>query len=85
MLRQPKIRHPHPPAPVYVIARNCSASREVKTGGQKVSPSLSRMQTQTQAMHAFQCEIESAYVEADCFREGRPISVPASTLLSQLL
>ncbi len=58
---------------------------EVKTGPSKISPSLRRMQTQTQALHAFQCEIDAPYIDADCFRENRPISVPASTLLSQLL
>jgi uncharacterized protein len=58
---------------------------EVKAGGESLSGSLARMQAQTGAGHAFQCVVDSPFVDADCFRETRPVIVPARTLLSQLL
>ncbi len=58
---------------------------EVKTSDENLSSTLSRMQQQIKAEHAFQCVFDGSYVEADCFRERRPIVVPARTLLSQLL
>jgi uncharacterized protein len=51
----------------------------------KLRPVLVHMQAQTQAPHAFQCVIDSPFVEADCFRANRPVIVPTRTLLSQLL
>ena len=58
---------------------------EVKAADQKLSDALAHMQAQTKAPHAFQCVIDSPFVEADCFRANRPVIVPARTLLSQLL
>jgi len=58
---------------------------EVKAAGETLSESLGRMQAQTRARHAFQCVVDSPFVDADCFRETRPIIVPARTLLGQLL
>jgi predicted AAA+ superfamily ATPase len=58
---------------------------EVKSTSERLSESLSRMQVRTGARHAFQCVLDSAFVDRDCFGETRPVIVPAKTLLSQLL
>lgn len=56
---------------------------EAKTSEQGISPSLYYFQEQTKAPFAFQVAIEKPFVNRDCFIEGRPILVPARTLLSQ--
>ena len=58
---------------------------EVKTGDTRLSPALAHFQAQTGAPHAFQAVLDLPFVEADCFTVGRPVVVPALTLLSQLL
>jgi len=59
---------------------------EVKSSGSgRISPNLSYLQSQTGVRHAFQLELNEPYVDRDCFRESRPIRVPAATLLSQLV
>ena len=43
-------------------------------------------QRQLRAPFAFQASVAADYVDADCFAApGRPLAVPARTLLSQLL
>ena len=59
---------------------------EVKSGGDKLSPSLSYFQKQTQSPFAFQVVMDADYIDADCFAaEGKAILVPARTFLSQLV
>ena len=58
---------------------------EVKLGDKNLAPSLGYFQKQTKAAHAFQVVINLSYEAADCFQIGRPVVVPAKTLLSQLL
>jgi len=58
---------------------------EVKNSDTHLSPSLTLMQQQTQAPHAFQVVMQEPYIQADCFRHHAPIVVPARTLLSQLV
>ena len=58
---------------------------EAKKSDEKLSPSLARFQSQTGAPHAFQVVLDAPYVGADCFaKAGKPLVVPARTLLSQL-
>lgn len=59
---------------------------EVKSAAKReLSPSLAYFQEQTKAEHAFQVAFDLAYVERDCFSERRPVRVPVTTLLSQLV
>ncbi|HEX4845560.1 MAG TPA: ATP-binding protein [Geothrix sp.] len=58
---------------------------EVKASETKLSPSLRHFQEQTGAPHAFQAVIHLPYEAVDCFSMMRPVTVPALTLLSQLL
>ena len=58
---------------------------EAKSAGAKLSPALEHFQRETGAPHAFQAVIDEEYIDADCFTYGRPVVVPARTLLSQLL
>lgn len=58
---------------------------EVKTGSRGISPALSYFQKQSGAQHAFQVSVDADYVDRDCFTVTRPVSVPATTFLSQLL
>lgn len=58
---------------------------EAKNAETHLAPSLSLMQTQTGARHAFQVVIEEPYVEADCFSRKDPVVVSARTFLSQLI
>ncbi len=59
---------------------------EVKYREEPVTKSLSHFQGETAAPFAFQVVLDADYVDADCFASpGRPITVPAKTLLSQLL
>ena len=59
---------------------------EVKYRDSALSPALKRFQEQLGAPFAFQVVLEADYVAADCFaKPGGPLTVPARTLLSQLL
>lgn len=58
---------------------------EAKLTDTHLSPALPYFQGQTNAPHAFQAVINLPYEPADCFKVGRPLVVPARTLLSQLL
>jgi hypothetical protein len=59
---------------------------EAKRSDERLSPSLAYSQEQTDAPHAFQVVLDADYVQADCFaKAGKPLAVPARTLLSQLL
>ena len=57
---------------------------EAKQGDARLSPHLSYFQKAVGAPHALQVVVDADYVEADCFGGGRPVVVPARTLLSQL-
>jgi predicted AAA+ superfamily ATPase len=57
---------------------------EVKQTERTLSPALGHFQRQTKAPHAFQVVVDMPFVEADCFAQNIPISVPAMTFLSQL-
>ena len=58
---------------------------EAKTSETTLSPALARFQAQTKAAHAFQMMLDLPYERVDCFKQSRPVVVPARTLLSQLL
>lgn len=58
---------------------------EVKTADTRLAPALAHFQEQTGAPHAFQAVLDLPFEPADCFAAGRPVVVPARTLLSQLL
>ena len=59
---------------------------EVKYQDETLSGSLAYFQKQLQAPFAFQVVVDADYVDASCFaRPGKPVIVPAQTLLSQLL
>ena len=59
---------------------------EAKHGDSAPSPALAYFQRQLRAPFAFQASVVADYVDADCFAApGRPLAVPARTLLSQLL
>ena len=59
---------------------------EAKHGDAALSPSLQHFARQLGCRHAFQAALTTPYVDADCFAApGRPLVVPARTLLSQLL
>lgn len=58
---------------------------EAKTSEDRLSPALAHFQRRTGAPHAFQVVFDAPYVAADCFARTTPVSVPALTLLSQLL
>lgn len=50
-----------------------------------LSKNLYHFQEQTQAKHAFQVAFDLPYVNKNCFEYKKPIIVPASSLLSQLV
>ena len=50
-----------------------------------VTPALSYYMHQTGAENAFQVAFDLDYVDRDCFEARRPLIVPASTFLSQLV
>lgn len=50
-----------------------------------LSKSLYYFQEQTEAKHAFQVSIRAPYVHRDCFDFEKPMIVPATTFLSQLI
>ena len=59
---------------------------EVKSGNNSgISKSLYYYQELTGAAHAFQVSFGLEYEDQDCFSYNKPIIVPASTLLSQLI
>ena len=59
---------------------------EAKHTDASPSPALAHFQRQLNAPFAFQATLQAPYVDADCFaRPGPPLTVPAQTLLSQLL
>jgi hypothetical protein len=59
---------------------------EVKSSShQGISKSLYYFQEQTGAPHAFQVAFDLPYVQKDCFSHKKPLIVPATTLLSQLI
>ena len=59
---------------------------EVKHGQSPIGTGLAHYQNQTGAPFAFQVEMETGYVDADCFAKPcGPLAVPARTFLSQLL
>jgi uncharacterized protein len=59
---------------------------EAKHNDDRLSPSLKYYQDQLSVPHAFQAVLTADFVNADCFSvKGRPLIVPARTLLSQFL
>ena len=59
---------------------------EAKHTETALSPALRHFARQLKAPFAFQAAVTGDYVDADCFATtGRPLAVPARTLLSQLL
>lgn len=59
---------------------------EVKAGDNcGISKTLYRFQEQTKAEHAFQVSFEMDYIDKDCFSYKKPVIVPLSTFLSQLI
>ena len=59
---------------------------EAKTSHQSsLNSSLSYFQHQTNAKHAFQVDLSSPFVNQDCFAHTKPIKVPGTTFLSQLV
>ncbi len=59
---------------------------EVKSSETKqLSKSLVYFHELLQTKHAFQITFDAAFVEKDCFKENRPVIVPWTTLLSQLV
>jgi predicted AAA+ superfamily ATPase len=64
--------------PWFLVEVKASAS-----GG--LSKSLFHFQEQTRARHAFQVVFDLPYVNQDCFAHTKPVIVPATTFLSQLI
>jgi predicted AAA+ superfamily ATPase len=58
---------------------------EVKTGEDRLSPSLAHFQSETGAPHALQVVMDLPFEEVDCFKAGRPAVASARGFLSQLL
>ena len=59
---------------------------EVKTSGrQSLNKNLFYFQEKTEAQHAFQVVFDLEYIAQDCFSVIKPVIVPASTFLSQLV
>lgn len=58
---------------------------EAKLSQGPLSPYLAFFQKQTNAKHAFQISLNAEYEDIDCFSFDKPIIVPASTFLSQLV
>lgn len=72
----------------FVVARDGEPwfLAEVRHRDETLTPFLRYFQDRLKAPFAFQIIVDTDYVDADCFaRPGRPIVVPAKTLLSQLL
>ncbi len=58
---------------------------EVKTSMTRLSPNLEYFQRMTGAKHAFQVTVNLPHQDVDCFTIDRPVVVPATAFLSQLL
>jgi predicted AAA+ superfamily ATPase len=58
---------------------------EVKSGDAALSKPLVYFKGKTGAPHAFQISMNAPFENVDCFSTGRPVKVPARTLLSQLV
>jgi predicted AAA+ superfamily ATPase len=59
---------------------------EVKKSDDKISKSLRCFAETLKVPHVFQIVFDADYIDADCFAsKGKPLVVPARTLLSQLL
>jgi predicted AAA+ superfamily ATPase len=58
---------------------------EVKSGDKNISPSLYYFKQTTGSEHGFQLVFNKPFVNADCFKETKPVKVPVSTFLSQLV
>lgn len=59
---------------------------EVKNGNNsRINKNLHYFQEQLKAPHAFQLSLHMPYLEKDCFQFHKPIIVPMSTFLSQLI
>lgn len=58
---------------------------EVKSKDSGVSKALYHFQEQTKAKHAFQVVFDKEYIDKNCFSYTRPVVVPVSTFLSQLI
>lgn len=59
---------------------------EVKTSGrQSLNKNLFYFQEKTGAQHAFQVAFDLEYIAQDCFSVIKPVIVPATTFLSQLV
>ena len=58
---------------------------EVKTKKQQLSSSLAYFQDRTKAKHAFQVTMDLPFAELNCFKQTKPIVVPAKTFLAQLI
>ncbi|NOZ93300.1 MAG: hypothetical protein GXP47_01000 [Acidobacteria bacterium] len=72
----------------FLVAREGQPWFLVETklsGNAGLSPNLARFQKQTGAPHAFQLAMDLPHVDRDCFSEHRPVIVPATTFLSQLV
>jgi predicted AAA+ superfamily ATPase len=57
---------------------------EVKTSKETLGRNLIHFSERLQVPHTFQVVINMPYIESDCFKENRPVIVPAKTFLSQL-
>jgi predicted AAA+ superfamily ATPase len=72
----------------FIVIRNgkpwflVEVKHSLKAG---LSSNLYYYQEQTGAKHAFQVAFDLPYVDKDCFEYSKPIIVPASTFLSQLV
>lgn len=58
---------------------------EAKSSSEPIGRPLHHFHAALGTKHAFQCELETPYVDADCFERSDPVAVPARTLLSQLV
>ncbi len=58
---------------------------EVKSSDRNISESLYFFQEQTNAEFAFQVTFDIPYIEANCWKNHKPLKVPATTFLSQLV
>ena len=58
---------------------------EVKSSDRQLSPALVHFAGELKVQHALQLVFDLDYVERDCFSIDRPVVVPATTLLSQLV
>jgi predicted AAA+ superfamily ATPase len=72
----------------FLVARNGKPwflAEAKSTDRRSISPALPYYMRQTGAENAFQISFDLGYVDRDCFETRRPVIVPASTFLSQLV